>query len=427
MRKLLLGFGLSACIALAAAPKTAGGPTYAKEVSRIIQKNCEGCHRPGQIGPFPLTGYEQVAAYSREIKRVTQARIMPPWKAVKGFGDFLNERRLSDADIETLARWADAGTPKGDAKDLPPPVKYSENWVFGPPDVVLEPPETFQVTAEGADEYRCFVIPTDLPEDRTVQLIESRPGNRRVVHHVLIYTDVTGKARQLDAKDPLPGYSCFGDLGFNAQTNMGGWAPGDVPYRLPDGMGRYLPKGADLVMQVHYHKSGKPESDKTSLGIYFNREPVKKYARFVPVMNRRIRIPAGDDNYRDTAAMVLQQDVIGLSVFPHMHLLGKEMKMEATLPDGTKKELVWVKPWDFNWQTNYVFKEQFPMPKGTRIDVAASYDNSEKNPNNPNKPLREVRWGDATTDEMLIGWITYAIDTPLPVRPQPPARPSGSQ
>src|SRR5712692_4481640 len=419
MLKIPLVALLSVAGASAATPDLAAKPTYAKEVSRIVQKNCEGCHRPGQIGPFSLTNYQEISAHARDIKRVTQARIMPPWKAVKGFGEFANERRLSDSEIETLGRWADAGAPQGDPKELPPPARYNENWVHGQPDAVVSPEASFQLAAEGPDEYRCFVIPTSFPEDRTIQAIESRPGNRKIVHHVLIYTDVTGKARQLDAADPLPGYACMGDLGFNPQTNLGGWAPGDVPTRLPDGMGRYLPKGADLVMQVHYHKTGKPETDRTSLGVYFNREPVKKYVRFVPIMNRRIRIPAGDDNYRDTAAMTLQQDVIALSVFPHMHLLGSEMRMVAVFADGTKKDLVWVKPWDFNWQTNYIFKEQLPLPKGTRIEVTASYDNSEKNRNNPNKPLREVRWGDATTDEMLIGWITYAIDTPVPrsVRP----------
>ena len=420
-KTVVLALACSLAAAHAATPELNGKPTYAKEVSRIIQKNCEGCHRPGQIGPFSLTNYREASAHARDIKRLTQAHVMPPWKAVKGFGELVNERLLSDADVEMLARWADAGAPMGNPKDLPPPARYNEDWVHGPPDVVLSPESSFQLIADGPDEYRCFVIPTSFSEDRTIQAIESRPGNRKIVHHVLIYTDVTGKARQLDALDPLPGYACMGDLGFNPQTNLGGWAPGDVPTRLPNGMGRYLPKGADLVMQVHYHKSGKPETDRTTLGVYFNREPVKKYVRFVPIMNRRIRIPAGDDNYQDAAAMTLQQDVIALSVFPHMHLLGKEMKMVAVFPDGTKKDLVWVKPWDFNWQTNYIFKEQMLMPKGTRIEVTAAYDNSEKNANNPNKPLREVRWGEATTDEMLIGWITYAIDTPVPR----PARPTG--
>jgi len=420
---------LALCAFATAGLAQAAAPTYGKEVSRILQKNCESCHRPGQIAPFALTSYGQAKAFAKEIKRVTQARVMPPWKAVRGFGqEFENERHLDDADIDTLARWVDAGAPQGDLKDTPPPAEYNDDWAHGKPDLVLSPPEDFQVGPEGVDEYRCFVVSAGFPEERTIQTIESRPGNRRVVHHILSYVDVTGKARALDAKDPRPGYSCMGNLGFQAQTNLGGWAPGDFAVRLPDRYGRYVPKGADIVMQVHYHKNGKSESDRSSIGVYFNQGPVEKYVRFVPVMNARIKIPAGDDNYRETASTTLRQDVIALSFFPHMHLLGKEMIMTATFPDGAKKDLIWVKPWDFNWQTHYVLKQSMPMPKGTRIDVAAAYDNSENNRSNPNKPVREVRWGDATTDEMLIGWITYAIDTPVPPpAPRPASSGSGSQ
>ena len=400
-----------------AADVNGGAPVYTREVSRIIQKNCENCHRPGQIGPFALTSYEQVSAYAREIKRVTQAHIMPPWHAVKGYSEFKNERRLSDAEVETLARWADAGAPMGNPKDLPPPVQYKDDWALGTPDAVLTPEIAYEVEASGPEEYRCFVMPTNYPEDRTIQAIEVRPGARKVVHHVLLYSDVSGKARQLDAADPKPGFSCWGGLGFFPQTGLGGWAPGGVPTKLPDDMGRYLAKGADIVMQVHYHKNGKAEIDRSSLGIHFNRQQVTKFIRSRPVANIGIRIPAGAENHRETAYWIVNEDLLGYSVAPHMHLLGKEMQVTATFPDGAKKDLVWVKPYEFNWQTAYVFKEPIPLPKGTRIDVVGYFDNSEKNPNNPNKPLRDVRWGEATTDEMLIGWIGYISDKPIPSTP----------
>ena len=395
-------------------PTDVNAPTYAKEVSRIVQKNCEGCHRPGQVGPFALTSYKEASAFAPEIKRVTQARIMPPWHAVKGYGEFKNERRLTDADIETLARWAEAGAPMGNPKDLPPPVKYSEEWALGTPDAILTPDVSFPVEATGVDEYRCFVLPTNYDTDRNIQAIEIRAGARKLVHHVLLYSDVSGKARQLDEADPRPGFTCFGGLGFQPQTGLGGWAPGGVPGRLPDGMGRYLAKSADIVMQVHYHKNGKAETDRTSLGLYFNKGPVTRWIRSRPVANIGIRIPAGAENHKETAHWVVNEDIIGYSVAPHMHLLGKEMLVTATFPDGTKKDLVWAKPYEFNWQTSYVFKEPLPLPKGTRIDVTGYFDNSEKNRNNPNKPLRDVRWGDATTDEMLIGWIGYISDKPVP-------------
>jgi hypothetical protein len=417
MRRLSIAAALAAAVLpLCAAEKgmDRAAPTYAREVSRIIQNNCERCHRPGQIGPFSLTGYEQSSAYAREIKRVTQAHIMPPWHAVKGYGEFKNERRLSDADVDTLARWADAGAPLGDTKDLPTPVKYSDDWLLGTPDAVLASEVAYAIDASGEDEYRCFVLPTSFAEDRTIQAIEVRPGSRKIVHHVLLYSDVSGKGRHLDAADPKPGFSCWGGLGFFPQTGLGGWAPGSIPMKLPDDTGRYLAKGADVIMQVHYHKNGKADSDRTSLGLYFNRERATKFIRSRPVANIGIRIPADDSNYRAEAHWTVPEDILGYSVAPHMHLLGKEMLATATFPDGTKKDLVWAKPYSFNWQTAYVFKEPIPFPKGTRIDVTAYYDNSEKNPNNPNKPLREVRWGEATTDEMLIGWIAYISDKPIP-------------
>ena len=394
-------------------PSGNGLPTYAKEVSRIIQKNCEGCHRPGQIGPFSLTNYEQVSAFAPEIKKAALERRMPPWHAVKGYGEFRNERRLSDADVETLARWVDAGAPPGNLKDLPPPVQYSEDWVLGTPDAVITPDTSFELEASGVDEYRCFVVPTSYPEDRTIQAVEVRPGNRKVVHHVLIYSDVTGKARQLDAADSRPGFRCFGGLGFLPQTGLGGWAPGGGVGRLPDDVGRFLAKGADVVMQVHYHKSGKPETDRSSLGFYFNRLPAKRYLRSRPVANLGIRIPAGAEHHRETAAWTLNEDILAYSVAPHMHLLGKEMLITATLPDDKKIDLVWVKGYSFNWQTGYVYKEPIPLPRGTRIDVTGYFDNSAKNPNNPNQPLKEIRWGEGTTDEMLIGWVAYITDTPF--------------
>ncbi len=401
-------------VPVAAADKNTANdvPTYAKEVSRILQKNCEGCHRPGQIGPFSLTSFEQARAFAPEIKRVTGERRMPPWHAEPGYGEFRNDRR-SDADIATLARWVDGATPKGDPRELPAPVPYSDDWALGPPDAVLTPDAAFELDATGADEFRCFVIPTSFAEDRTIQALELRPGNRRVVHHALMYADVSGRARQLDAADPKPGFRCFGGLGFLPQNGLGGWAPGSRPGRLPEDTGRYLSKGADFVMQIHYHKSGKPETDRTSVGLYFNRVPATRFLRSQPVLNLRIRIPAGAASHRETAAWTLPEDMLVNSATPHMHLLGKEMRMVATLPDGVTRDLVWVKNYDFNWQTPYVFKEPILLPKGTRIDVTAWFDNSENNKNNPSRPLKEVRWGEETTDEMLIGWLGLITDRPF--------------
>jgi len=419
MKPFLTALSFAAVAISALGADANGTPTYARDVARIVQKNCEGCHRPGQIGPFSLTNYQEVSAFAPEIKKAVQERRMPPWHAVPGHGDFKNERRLSDSDVQTLARWIDAGAPQGNRKDLPPPVKHNDDWALGNPDAVIAPGVSFEIEASGVDEYRCFVIPTTYEENRTIQAIEVRPGNRKVVHHVLVYSDTSGRARQLDAADPRPGYSCFGGLGFQPQSGLGGWAPGAVPGRLPDDVGRFLPKGADVVMQVHYHKNGKPETDRSSLGLHFNRQLARRHFRSRPILNIGIRIPPDAENHRETAYWIANQDLLAYSITPHMHLLGKEMLVTATFPDGTKKDLVWAKPYDFNWQTSYVFKEPFVLPKGTRIDVTGYFDNSAKNAKNPSNPLREVRWGEGTTDEMLIGWLGYIADAAAPASPTP--------
>ncbi len=404
---------LAVAVSVEAAEKAPSGatPTYTKEVSRIIQKNCEGCHRPGQIGPFPLTTYEEVRTFATEIKRATAARRMPPWHAAPGYGDFRNERRLSDEEIRTLGKWIESGTPFGNKRDVPAKVEYKDDWASGTPDLVLTTGFSYDLDTNGEDEYRCFVMPTSFDSDRTVQTVEVRPGNRKVVHHVLMYADLSGKARQLDSADPAPGYRCrIGGLGFFPAGGLGGWAPGVFPQPLPDGVGRWLPKGADVVTQVHYHKNGLKESDRSSVGFHFNKQPAMRYLRGYTVANLGIRIPAGEEAHRENGSLTLRRDSLVYAVFPHMHLLGKEMRMVAKLPDGGEKDLVWVKNYDFNWQTGYIFKEPFTLPAGTRIEVSAIYDNPEHNPRNPNKPLKDVKWGEETTDEMLVGFVDYITD-----------------
>lgn len=388
----------------------ANAPTYSKDVAPIIQKNCEGCHRPGQIGPFPFTKYSEVAPFQAEIRRVIEKRSMPPWHAEPGYGDFRNARRLSDSEITTIVRWIESGTPEGDRKDLPPPLIYpSKDWQLGEPDLVVQPARVYDMSPQGKDELRCYVIPTAFSEDRFVQAIEPKPGNRRVVHHILVYTDTTGAARKRDEEDPSPGFDCYGGLRFNPHSNFGGWAPGELAYRLPEHMGRVLPKGADVVVQVHYHKDGRKASDRSSVGLYFNKGTVTHRFVVFPILNLRIKIPPGAEAHTERATWTTPMDLVAYSVFPHMHLLGREMRMTATFPDGGTKDLIWVKRYDFNWQNSYIYRDPIPMPKGTRIDVSAVYDNSANNANNPNNPLKEVRWGDGTTDEMLIGWISYSV------------------
>ncbi|HXG23719.1 MAG TPA: redoxin domain-containing protein [Chthonomonadales bacterium] len=395
---------------LAASVKTAT-VTYTRDVAPILRQNCLVCHRKGEVAPFSLETYEQAAAWAQQIKAYTANRKMPPWKA-ESHGEFLNERRLTDRQIATLAAWADSCTPKGDPKYLLPAPKFPSGWRLGQPDAVIQMPEPYLLEADGRDVYRCFVIPTDYPQDRYLSAIEFHPGNRTVVHHVIAYIDTRGAARKLDEKDPGPGYSTTGGgPGFAPSGFLGGWAPGNEPRLTPEGVGILLPKGADIVLEVHYHKSGKPETDLTKAGLYFCKSPVNKRMRILPVVNLFIQIPPGAENHGEKAAMPVLQDITIFSVMPHMHLLGRSMRVYVEFPDKSEKQLVYVPDWDFNWQITYQFKEPLKIPKGSLIRLVATYDNTEKNPNNPNKPPKEVRWGEQTTDEMCLAFIGYTVDS----------------
>lgn len=403
---------LFAAAAAALAAYAAPAPTYAKEVSRILQKSCERCHRTGQIGPFALTSYEQARAFAPEIRRAVTERRMPPWSAVPGHGEFRNERRLSDAEIAAITAWVDAGAPLGNRKDVPAKIAWNDDWSFGPPDLVLETEAEYELVGNGVDEYRCFVMPSGIDGDRYIQAMEVRPGNRRVVHHVRAFADLTGKARQMDAADPKPGFDCSLNMAAPfKRVSVGGWAPGMIPEKQPDQIGTLLPGKADIVMEVHYHRNGRKEADRSSLGFYLHKHTPQHVQRAYAIANVFIRIPAGAAAHQEKGRMILKKDILATSIMPHMHLLGVEMRVTATLPDGRVQDLVWAKPYDFNWQTSYRFKEPLRLPKDTRIDVLATYNNSDSNPKNPNNPLKEVRWGEGTGEEMLVAFLGY-IDDP---------------
>jgi peroxiredoxin/mono/diheme cytochrome c family protein len=393
----------------------AGAPAYYKDVAPILQERCQSCHRPGQVAPFPLMTYAHAKSWAMEIKQFTRTRQMPPWKAEPGHGEFMDSRQLSEKEIATLGRWADAGAPAGNPKDAPTPKQWGDGWMLGKPDLVVTMPEPFQVEAWGRDDFRCFVLPTNLTEDKQVVGVEIRPGNPRVVHHVINFLDTSGKARELDQKDPKPGYSSGpGGIGFLPTGGLGGWAPGNFPRFLPNGVGMPLPKGSDLVVQLHYHKTGKPETDRTSIGIHFAKEPVEKKLRTIPLTNLGIDVPPGAARHEVKASMRLPFDIHAITVTPHMHLLGKEMKVTATLPDGKVKSLVWIKSWDYRWQDTYRYKEPVPLPKGTQLEMVAYYDNTSSNPLNPNNPPKRVTFGEETTDEMAFAFIGYILDKELP-------------
>ena len=388
--------------------------TWANRIAAIMQDNCQGCHRPGDIGPFPLLDHGDAARRAQKILRAVEARRMPPWKPVPGFGDFLDVRRLSDADVAAVRAWVKAGAPEGHRADAPAPRRFPEGWSLAEPDAVLAPAEAYEVPAGDRDLYRCFVIPTSFPEDRYLRAVEFVPGNRKIVHHILTYVDTRGEAEALDRADPGPGYTCFGGPGF-VPTGMGvgGWAPGAPPQVNPDGVGLLLPSGARVVMQVHYHnQTGAPETDLSRIGLHWARARVDKRVRAIPVLNRGFVLPAEASRHTVRASFTLPPawNLHAVAVSPHMHLLGREMTVTATYPDAKTRPLIKIDDWDFHWQGTYRYAEPVPLPGGTRIDVEAVYDNSSANRRNPTSPPRDVTWGENTTDEMCIAFVRVTVD-----------------
>jgi mono/diheme cytochrome c family protein len=389
----------------------AGDVTFSRDIAPILQANCQECHRPGGTAPFSLVTYEQVKPMAPLIQAVTASRFMPPWRAAPGYGEFQNERRLAEAEIETIGRWVEAGTPEGDPKDLPPPRQFPYGWTHGTPDLVLQSPEPFRVPAAGRDIYRNFVLPFYSEEDQWVTAVDIVPDNPEVVHHVILYLDPAGTSLAKDRAQGGPGFTVFGtDAGFSPAIWMIGWTPGAAPPPLPEGTAWKIPARTYVVMQVHYHPHGTVAMDQTRVGLHFAKGPVEKRVRTAFVGNVQFRIPAGSPRYRVRADLELPRDITLLALWPHMHQLGAEMKIAARPPGGSEQPLVWVPNWDFQWQLTYVLKEPLKLPRRTRLSLDSYYDNSADNPHNPNSPPKPVGYGPQTTDEMCFCFFLYTVD-----------------
>lgn len=411
-RRLPLTLAL-AVLLLSASALALEPPTFSSDVAPILQRRCQTCHRPGEHAPFALLTYRDVYERRDNIRDAVQGRVMPPWKPVPGFGEFLEPRRLPDDEIVTLVRWIEAGAPEGDPAKLPAPLTFPEGWKLGPPDHVLAMAEPYTVAAKASDVYRCFVIPTSFSEDRWVTKVEYAPGDRKLVHHVLAYLDTTSAAEHLDRADPGPGYTCFGGPGFLPSGGLSGWAPGAPPRVMPDGVGLLLPAGARVVLQMHYNNGGtESRSDRTRVALHFARGPIDQRMRSIAVLNRTFIIPPGERRHevRGSWTVPLGRDLHASAISPHMHLLGREMKVVATYPDGTLRPLIHIDDWDFNWQGSYTFAKPVALPGGTRIDMVAVFDNSTENLRQPHRPPRPVTWGEGTADEMAIVFISVTAD-----------------
>ncbi len=379
--------------------------TFNNQIVRIFQKNCQVCHHPGDIAPFSLMSYSEALPYARSIKQQTLSHQMPPWKPVAGYGEFQHERRLSQNDINLITHWVDAGAPEGDPSDLPPPLQFPDQWSLGAPDVILEAPSDFTVPGDGNDIYRCFSLPLGLLQNRYITGIEVRPGSRSVVHHVVLYSDPLAQSGRLASSgDGQPGYTCFGGPGIRNTDLMGGWAPGNQPQTFPEGVGLPVTAGSRVVLQIHYHPEGTSQTDRTRVGLFFARGAIQKDLLLAAVINDSFVIPAGAPRHVVTASEVVPRgaNFRAIAILPHMHLLGREIGMEAVYPDGTRRPMIYIDDWDFHWQGTYYYKDPVPLPSGTRLEVRAVYDNSAENPGNPNSPPRDVRFGEQTTDEMCV-------------------------
>lgn len=402
-----------AVVAIAARQRSVripGPPTFSREVVRIFQANCQSCHHPGDIAPFSLMTYDDARPWAQRIKLMTSTHQMPPWKPEAECASLKGERRISDSDIATIAQWVDSGAPEGDRRDLPAPLQFGD-WSAGQPDLVFSMPQKYDV-ATGADIYRCFSIPTNLTADAAVAAIDTRPGNRALVHHVIAFIDDSGQSQALDDADPAPGYGCFGGPGFPPSDALGGWAPGARPAFLPDGIATKLPKDSRIVLQVHYHPHEEGGSDQTQIGVYLSKTPVQHWLHYLPLMNDTFVIPAGASNYPVEASESVPFFVAAKlwNITPHMHLLGRTMRVTATYPDGREECLIDIRDWDFNWQGTYTFAQPIDLPGSTRVNLRATFDNSASNSRNPNAPPKDVRWGEQTTDEMCIAFLGVTTD-----------------
>jgi len=414
--------GLMALAGAAMAQGNSPAVTFNKDVLPVLQKNCQSCHRPGEIGPSSFLTYESTRPWAKAIKAAVLSKKMPPWFADPRYGHFANDRRLADGDIKTLVAWVDAGAPEGDPKDKPAPIVWRDGWNIKP-DVVFEMPKPYNVPPNGTIAYTYFVVPTHFTSDTWIIDAEVRPGNRTVVHHASVHVRPPGSQwmkdarpgepyvppKQADGSDALPAPV---DPSVNVSNEwLLGYVPGIQPqnyFDLDHKAAKLIPAGSDLVFEMHYTANGKPAEDQTKVGFVLAKQPPKYRLLTLPVADATFAIAPGDSNYPGHAAATFNQPVELIYSQPHMHLRGKDMDIRLTYPTGEAETLVSVPHYDFNWQTIYFENQPRQVPKGTRIDLYAHWDNSVNNPMNPD-PKATVRWGDQSWDEMIFAWVGVVV------------------
>jgi hypothetical protein len=371
----------------------AAAPTYNSDVAPILNRRCVECHRKGEAAPMPLTSYKEVRPWAKAIREAVLSTKMPPWLADPAHGSFRNERRLTDAEKSTIAEWVAAGAPEGDPTRKPAPPDFVEGWNIGTPDMVFDIGTDFDVPESGVVPYKYFRVPSNFTKDMWVEAAEIRPDKRAVVHHVIVFL--------LDSEGRPSGPSGGGNL-------LVGFAPGDPATVFEPGTAKLIPAGAIFRVQMHYTPNGAATRDRTNFGLRFAKSTPKRRAITGRAINTALRIPPGDPNHEVRASWTAPADVEVTGFMPHMHLRGKSFQYVVTYPDGRSGIALKVPRYDFNWQLSYSLTEPLILPKGSRIDCTAHFDNSANNKFNPD-PTKEVRWGDQTWEEMMIGWFDYTV------------------
>ena len=383
-------------------------PVFDKDVLPILQQHCQECHRTGEIAPMPFLTYAETRPWAKAIREQTAARKMPPWFADPAYGHFANDRSLSQAEIDTLAAWVKAGEPAGDPKDAPPPREWPQGWNIGRPDEVFQMPSAFSIPAKGAVDYQYLILPTHFTEDRWVQKVEVRPSDRSTVHHAVVYIREPG-SKWLEGEPRERPFSVPLAKGFTTSDLLMVYTPGNSFDYWKPGIAKRIKAGSDLVLQMHYTANGKATEDRTRIGIVFAKEPPRQAVLSLQMSNDRFVIPPGDSNYRVQVSGTLPNDALLISMFPHMHLRGKAFEYLITEPNGRVETLLKVNHYDFQWQLNYRLAEPRLIKAGTHLTWIGYFDNSPNNPGNPD-PTAEVRYGEQSWDEMMIGFFDVVVD-----------------
>lgn len=382
--------------------------TFSRDIAPILYGQCAPCHHPGDAAPFSLLSYADAQKRAKQIAEVTRRRLMPPWLPAPGYNEFVGQRYLSEQQIALLQLWVEQGAVEGNPADAPkPPVFGEANWKLGKPDLVIQLPQPYLLSADGKDVYRNFVIPVSIPSRRYVRAVELNPGNAKAVHHAFMLLDPSGDSRRRDAQDAEPGFPGL-HTPPSAQAPAGhflSWQPGKMPTDDPESLSWPLEPGTDFILQMHLRPTGKPEPVQPSVAFYFSEQPPTRAPFKFGLWTHAIDIPAGATNHLVNESYTLPAPVEVMRVLPHVHYLGKELRAWATLPDGTQQWLLNIPAWDFNWQGDYAYQKPIALPKGATIRMSYSFDNSTNNPVNPSSPPRQVRYGVNSEDEMAELWL----------------------